>query len=258
LCILNVAYSQTEEYEFENNGEAQYYSWNDFIQNYGQGYVTEAVTYITNQAIQDGRLPNSTYTFREVLSLTETTDYIQNVQSFDFHVFAESENNLTDVHIYFTLNLPWINGGGIQQVGSYYLSAYVFETESFTEDSSEFAQEEVDFDSLLPSLDDTEGFIEIDWASSDEDQNLQSLLQYGFDYVIQKGIDSGELTPVDYAVGDVRSATVELGQGIYYNFNVDANSQNNPVANLNYLVINQPWAGIHVVTSYSITPYAGV
>src|SRR5690349_7031118 len=109
LSLLHFAYSQTEEteltevsevgegleteFEQENCLEAgEIYSipYSDFTNNYGQGYVTYAVDYITQQAIENGKIANSTYTVKEVLSLTEEVNYIENTQTFNFHVFAES------------------------------------------------------------------------------------------------------------------------------------------------------------------------
>ena len=278
LSLFHFAYPQTEEFEgeltevseaeFEEEeeeeegsyleaGETYTLPYSEFINNYGQGYVTEAVNYITQKAIEDGKIANSTYTVKEVLSLTEEVNYIQNIQTFNFHVFAESADNLTDVHIWFALNLAWINGGGLQQVEHWNLSAYSFETESFTEDASEFAQEEADYQSLLPELNDLSGFIAIDWQDSDQDQHLQNLLNSGFNYVVEKEIQAGEFAPVEYTIGIVHNVTVELGQGIFYYFSVDANSIGTSTAILNFIIIEQPWSGLHVVTSYEVIPDAG-
>ncbi len=130
--------------------------------------------------------------------------------------------------------------------------------ENFENDFSEESQEGLIISEENDILDMNEEYILLTEAETSGNSDIEMMLYYSTQYVIQEGINKQILLPETfYFISQVYSIEVQATNKENYRVNLQISNEKNNTANATYLVTYQAITGNTNVTSYSLSNLSG-
>jgi uncharacterized protein Veg len=112
-------------------------------------------------------------------------------------------------------------------------------------EEEEVEEEETNEESTLVG-----GWSDVDLSEVENDEQIQSLMNYGAEYVAQKAIDDNEIPDTAYEVAEIYSVQRQVVNGLNYRFEVKLDNGEGTTVNATYVVWYQASSNTREVTSW--------